>query len=158
MFSLLAGAGLAVSIVSDYGLDNRAIEDWSPAEAKHVSSSLCVHTSSGYHPASCPMGTGGSSQGGKARLGRDSDHSPHLVPRSWMRRSYASSLPSSPWVCCGTALPLFLCKGNVVISAVFVYSVRKITASLGNVTVRGKKRWKGQWGSKTAKSVWACIV
>jgi hypothetical protein len=32
-----------------------------------------------------------------------------------------------------------------------VYSGRKITASLGNVTVRGEIRWKGQGGSKTAK-------
>jgi hypothetical protein len=34
-----------------------------------------------------------------------------------------------------------------------VYSGRKITASLGNVTVRGGKRWKGQGGSTTAKSL-----
>jgi hypothetical protein len=27
-------------------------------------------------PASCPMGTGGSFPGGKARPGRDADHSP----------------------------------------------------------------------------------
>jgi hypothetical protein len=30
---------------------------------------------------------------GKAWLGRDTDHSPHLVPRSWMSRSYISSPP-----------------------------------------------------------------
>jgi hypothetical protein len=28
------------------------------------------------------MGTGGPFPGGKARPGRDADHSPHLVPRS----------------------------------------------------------------------------
>jgi hypothetical protein len=28
------------------------------------------------HPASCPMGTGGPFPGGKARSGRDADHSP----------------------------------------------------------------------------------
>jgi hypothetical protein len=28
------------------------------------------------HPASCPMGTGGSFSGGKARPVRDADHSP----------------------------------------------------------------------------------
>jgi hypothetical protein len=33
------------------------------------------------------------------------------------------------------------------------YSGRKITVSLGNVTVRGEKRWKGQGGSTTAKSL-----
>jgi hypothetical protein len=31
--------------------------------------------------------------GGKAWPGRDTDHSPHLVPRSRMSRSYTSSLP-----------------------------------------------------------------
>jgi hypothetical protein len=29
----------------------------------------------------------------KARLGCDADNSPHLVPRSWMSRSYSSSPP-----------------------------------------------------------------
>jgi hypothetical protein len=38
--------------------------------------SLCVYTSSGAHPASYPVGTGGPFPGGKARLGRDADHSP----------------------------------------------------------------------------------
>jgi hypothetical protein len=60
-----------VSIVSDYGLDDRAIGVPSPAGAKAFSSSLCVQTGSGAHPASCPMGTGS-----KARPGRDADHSP----------------------------------------------------------------------------------
>jgi hypothetical protein len=59
------------SIVSDYGLDDQAIGIRSPAGAKDFSSSLCVQTDSGAHPASCPMGTGG-----KARPGRDADHSP----------------------------------------------------------------------------------
>jgi hypothetical protein len=58
--------------VSDYGLDDRAIGVPSPAGAKDFSSSLCVQTGSGAHPASCTMGTGG----GKARPGRDADHSP----------------------------------------------------------------------------------
>jgi hypothetical protein len=62
-------------------------------QAKDFSSSLCVQTGSGAHPASCTMGTGGSFPGGKARPGREADHSPHLEPRSWMSRSYTSSLP-----------------------------------------------------------------
>jgi hypothetical protein len=85
--------GSSVSIVSDYGLDDRVIRVRFPAEAKDFSSSLCVQTSSEAHPASCPMGTGGAFPGGKAWLGRDADHSPHLVPRSWMSRSYTSSPP-----------------------------------------------------------------
>jgi hypothetical protein len=64
--------------VSDYGLDDRAIGVRYPAGAKDFSSSLCVQTGSGAHPASCTMGTGGGGPlpGGKARPGRDADHSP----------------------------------------------------------------------------------
>jgi hypothetical protein len=64
------------SIVSDYGLDDRAIVVRSPAGAKNFSSSICVQTGSGSHPASCTMGTGGPFPGVKARQGRDVDHSP----------------------------------------------------------------------------------
>jgi hypothetical protein len=62
--------------VSDYGLDDRAIGVRSPAGAKDFSSDLCVQTGSGAHPDSCPMGIGGPFSGGKARPGRDADHSP----------------------------------------------------------------------------------
>jgi hypothetical protein len=64
------------SIVSDYGLDDQAIGVRSPVGAKDFSSSLCVQTGSGDHPSSCTMGTGGPFPGGKARPGRDADHSP----------------------------------------------------------------------------------
>jgi hypothetical protein len=74
--------GSSVSIVSDYGLGDRAIDVRSPAGAKDFSSSLCVQTGSRAHPASCTMGTGGPLPGAKARTGRDADHSPLLVPRS----------------------------------------------------------------------------
>jgi hypothetical protein len=57
------------SIVSDYGLDDRAIEVPSPAGAKDFSSNLCVQNGSGAHPASCIMGTGGSFPGGKSAVG-----------------------------------------------------------------------------------------
>jgi hypothetical protein len=66
----------SVSTVSGYGLDDRAIEVRSPAEAKDFSSSLCVQTGSGVHPASCTMGTGGPFPRGKARPERDADYSP----------------------------------------------------------------------------------
>jgi hypothetical protein len=48
----------------------------SPTEAEAFSSSPCVQTGSGAHPASYTMGTGGPFPGGKARPGRDADHSP----------------------------------------------------------------------------------
>jgi hypothetical protein len=61
---------------SDYRLDERAIGVRSPAGSEDFSSSLCVQTGSGAHPASCTMGTGGPFPGSKARPGRDADHSP----------------------------------------------------------------------------------
>jgi hypothetical protein len=64
------------SIVSDYGLDVRAIGVRSPAGTKDFSSILCVQTDSGAHPASCTMGTGGPFPGGKVRPRRDAGHSP----------------------------------------------------------------------------------
>jgi hypothetical protein len=63
------------SIVSDYGLDDWAIEVRSPTGAD-FSSSPCVQTGYGAHLASYPMGTRGSFPEGKARPGRDADHSP----------------------------------------------------------------------------------
>jgi hypothetical protein len=64
------------SIVSAYGLDDRAIEVRSPAEAKDFFSNLCVQTGSGAHPASRTKATGGHFPGAKSRPGRDADHSP----------------------------------------------------------------------------------
>jgi hypothetical protein len=62
--------------VSDYGLDDRVIEVQSPTGAEDFFSSPCVQNGSEAHPASYPVGTGGPFPGGKARPGRDADHSP----------------------------------------------------------------------------------
>jgi hypothetical protein len=67
------------SILSDYELADRAIGVRSPVGAKNFSSTLCVQTGSEAHPASCPMGSGGPFPGGKARPGRDADHSPPSI-------------------------------------------------------------------------------
>jgi hypothetical protein len=64
--------GSSGNIVSDYGLDDRAIEVRPPTGAEDFSSSPCVQTGSGAYP----MGTRGSFPRGKARPGRDADHSP----------------------------------------------------------------------------------
>jgi hypothetical protein len=64
--------GSSISIVPDYGLDDRAIEVRSPAEATDFSSSPCVQTG----PASCTMGTRGPFPGAIARPRSDADHSP----------------------------------------------------------------------------------
>jgi hypothetical protein len=57
------------SLVSDYGLDDRAIGVRSPAGAKDFFSNLCVQTGSEAHAASCTMGTGGPFPGGKSAAG-----------------------------------------------------------------------------------------
>jgi hypothetical protein len=49
----------SVSIVSDYGLGDRAIEVRSPAEARASFLNLYVQTGAEAHPASCTMGTMG---------------------------------------------------------------------------------------------------
>jgi hypothetical protein len=87
------------SIVSDYGLDDRATGVRSLAGARDFSSIICVQTGSGAHSASCPMGTGGPFPWGKARPGRDADHPPPsgaIHPLS----------PSAFMACSGTSLLL----------------------------------------------------
>jgi hypothetical protein len=44
-------------MVSNYGLYDRVNKIRTPEDAKDFSSSVCVHTSSEAHPASCAMGT-----------------------------------------------------------------------------------------------------
>jgi hypothetical protein len=78
----------SVSIVSGYGLDDRAIEVRYPAEANDISYSLCVQTGSRAHPASCTMCTGGHFPGVKRGRGVTLITHPHLEPRSSMSRSY----------------------------------------------------------------------
>jgi hypothetical protein len=63
--------------VSGYGLDDRAIEVRSPTVADFL---LAPASRPALGPTQPPiqwvMGTGGSFPGGKARPGRDADHSP----------------------------------------------------------------------------------
>jgi hypothetical protein len=68
-YSVYMELGSSVSIVSGYGLDDRAIGVRSPAEAKDFSFNLCVRTGSGAHPAFYPMGTAGPFPGVKRGRG-----------------------------------------------------------------------------------------
>jgi len=68
--------GSSVSVVSGYGLEDRAIEVRSWQRREDFSSGLCVQTGSGAHLVSCIMGTGGPFPRAKARPGPDADHSP----------------------------------------------------------------------------------
>jgi hypothetical protein len=72
----MSDPGSSFSIVSGFGLDDRAIEIRSPADAKGFSCSFRVQTGSGTRPASCTVGIGGPFLVGKARSVRDADHSP----------------------------------------------------------------------------------
>jgi hypothetical protein len=110
MYTLYGSRGSSGSIVSGYGLDNRAIVVRSPAESSDFSSNVCVQTGSGAHPASCTMGTGGPFLGGKARQGREADHSPDLMPRSWMSRSYILSPCASMGVLWDCFYKLYIVK------------------------------------------------
>jgi hypothetical protein len=92
--------GSSGSIVSDYGLDDRAIGVRVPAETKDFSSILCVQTGSEAHPASCTMGTGGPFPGRKARPGRDADHSPPSSAEVISEKElYLLSPPSASMAC-----------------------------------------------------------
>jgi hypothetical protein len=77
-FSFLREPGSSVSLTT-YWTTGRSRFD---PRHRIFSSSLCVQTGCGAYPASSPMDTGGRFPGGKARPGRDVDHSSHLVPRS----------------------------------------------------------------------------
>jgi hypothetical protein len=85
--------GSSVSIVSDHGLDDQVIGVRSPAGKKDFSSSLCVQTGSGAHPASCTEGTGGPFPGVKRGRGVMLTTHPYLVPWSRMSRSFTFYLP-----------------------------------------------------------------
>jgi hypothetical protein len=56
----------SVGIGTGYGLDYRMVGVCFPAGAGNFSLRHRVQTGSGAHPGSYPMGTGGSSPGGKA--------------------------------------------------------------------------------------------
>jgi hypothetical protein len=76
--------------VSDYILEDRTTGVRSPAETD-FSSRPCVQTSSGAHPASCPMGAGGRFPGLECYLGVTLTTHTHLVLRSRISRNYISS-------------------------------------------------------------------
>jgi hypothetical protein len=82
--------GSSVSIVSGYGLDDRAIEVRSPAETK------------GPTQPSVQWVPGVLSPGLKRGRGVTLTIHPHLVPKSRMSRSYTCSSPIAFVTCCGT--------------------------------------------------------
>jgi len=57
---------MIVGIALHYGLDNQGSGIQFPEGAGNFSLNHCIQNSSGAHPASYPMGTGGSFPGSKA--------------------------------------------------------------------------------------------
>jgi hypothetical protein len=84
----------SVSIVTDYGLDDRGSISWRATNFPHL---LKVQTASGAHPVSDPVGTGGSSRGGQAARGLTTRLYP--APSSTMMELYLHS-PYVLW--CGS--------------------------------------------------------
>jgi hypothetical protein len=101
MFVSIGSRGSSVSIVSDYELDDRGS---TPDRGREFFFCPCVQTGSRAHPASCPMGTGG-----KARPGRDADHSPPSCAK--VKYIWVGAIPPLPpcaaMACSGTALLFF---------------------------------------------------
>jgi hypothetical protein len=112
--------GSSGSIVFDYGLDDRAIGVRSPEGAKYFYSSLCVQTGSGAHPASCTMGTGGPFLGGKARPGRDADHSPPSSAEVENEELYFLSPQAPPWRVEGLLYLLILAYKNILLGIEYI--------------------------------------
>jgi hypothetical protein len=90
-------------MVSDYWLDDWAIEVQSPAEAKDFSSNFCVQTGSGAIQPPVQWVPGVLSPELKGGRGVTLTTHPHLVPRLRMR-SYTPLPTSARMTCSGTAL------------------------------------------------------
>jgi hypothetical protein len=80
------GPGSAVGIATGYVLDDQGV-GVRVLVGKEFSLLRVIQTSSEAHPASYPMGTGGSSLGGVKRLERKADHSPPTSASSRKRGS-----------------------------------------------------------------------
>jgi hypothetical protein len=70
-------------------------------------------------------------RGGKARPGRDSDHSPHLLSRSWMSRSYTSSFPCSS---IGVLWDWFTTDNSDEMETLYKFNIRLTASNLGRGT------------------------
>jgi hypothetical protein len=105
-YSLVSRVSSLVTILSGYGLDDRAIQVRSPAEAKGFLLLAFVLRPALGPTTHCTMGTRGPLPGLKRCWGVELTTHPHLVPRSRMSRSYTSAPPSSSMACSGAALAL----------------------------------------------------
>jgi hypothetical protein len=111
----------------------------SPTEAEGFSCSLCVQTGYGAHPAPCTMGTGGSFPGGKARPGRDADHSPPSSAE--VKKEQELYLLSPECVSMernGTTLPFFFLPRGIIFNPIVVPMLFPASeVALGQVSLDG---------------------
>jgi hypothetical protein len=143
LFFLLPSSWISSSgsIVSDYGLDDQVIEVRSPTGTEDFSSSPCIQTGSGAHPASYPMGTpasypvgtGDPFPGGKVQLGHDADHSP---PSSAKVKNeldlYLLSPHAPPWRVAGH-LYLFMNFIIIICSFIIIFAVAPVIVDCNNL-------------------------
>jgi hypothetical protein len=104
--------GSSVSIVSGYGLDDRAFDVRSRQRRKDFCSSLCPDRLWA-HTASCTMATGVLSPRLMRGQGLKLTAHPYFVPRSRGSRSYTSSPPSAFMACSETALGLIFYYSSI---------------------------------------------
>jgi hypothetical protein len=121
--------------VSGYGLDNQTIEVRSPAETKIFPLSSVSRPPLEPTHSLLYNGCQGSFPRGKARLGRDADHSPPSSAKV-MNRSYISSPLLCLHRCCGTALPIRAVAVNVQHNPVETLSVCALSYSVGYILAR----------------------
>jgi hypothetical protein len=79
----------------------------SPTGAEDCSSSPCVQTGSGAHPASCTMGTRGPFPRGKVQTGHDADHSPPSSAEVKNEQELYRLSPHAPPWCVARSLYLY---------------------------------------------------
>jgi hypothetical protein len=97
------------------------------------SSSPCVQTGSGAHQASYAMGTGGTFPGGKARPGRDPDHSPPSSAEvKYEQELYLLSPHVPPWRAAGQLYLFYVLTHCTVSSPVLFSSVFNTNVYLSN--------------------------
>jgi hypothetical protein len=133
--------------VSDCILDDRGSI---PGRGKVDFSSSLVQTNSEAHPASYPMASGVPFPGGKARPGRDADHSPHLLPRSRMSTSYTLSLGACMAVAGQSCFSFSMCKTQPVRHLVFTW---RLVTHFSPLAVLRPTHYQETW---TVKAVQRC--
>jgi hypothetical protein len=138
---LCQGRSISVSIESGYGRSRFDLRQ----RRKDFSSTLCVQTGSGAHPASCTMGTGGPFPGVKRGRGVTLTTHPHPMPTSRMSRSYTSSPPSASVACSGIALAFQKWK-NCNISNITLGKIEPPPPQLQFISQKLESRWNGVWG------------